>query len=302
MKKFIFVLLSILVVTGVMIFYIKFDKTTVIKSRENTNLISQQVNEVNDYLRVTFLDIGQGDSAMIEWPNGSQMLVDCGKDSTVLSELGSVMSFYDKHIDYLLITHGDLDHFGGCIDILQRFDIGEVIYNGVAGDSKAWQYFWDLVLDKKLKSTQISQLDTWEVGGSQLKFLYPDSDISHKNIKSNDGSIVFVLSYGQSDILFTGDAEESLENYLSDNYADYLDVEILKVAHHGSGGSSTKDFLSKVSPMYSIISVGIDNPYGHPTLRTIRRLERVGGTILRTDLDGRVGFMVYPDHIERVFE
>ncbi|MDP2692405.1 MAG: MBL fold metallo-hydrolase [bacterium] len=301
MKKIFFVIISFLVITLVMLLYIKFDKSTVIKTKISPSILPLNNSSV-EYLKLAFLDVGQGDATFVEWPDGEQMLVDCGKDSNVLTGLGEVMPFYDKYIDYLLVTHPDLDHFGGCIDVIKRFDVGEVIYNGVVGDSDAWSYFWDLVESKKIKYTEINKFNIWDINNAQIKFLYPDSDISNENIASNDGSIVFVMSYGESDILFTGDAEEGLEKYLVENYENDLDVEVLKVAHHGSGGSSGKDFLAYVSPEYSVISVGAGNSYGHPSLRTIKRIERLGGEIFRTDLGGMIRFNIFKDNIERVIE
>ncbi|OGH87225.1 MAG: hypothetical protein A2206_01150 [Candidatus Magasanikbacteria bacterium RIFOXYA1_FULL_40_8] len=300
MKKAFFIILSFLVITLVALFYVKTDKNIELKTEDNPVIIPQSENKPENYLQITFLDVGQGDAGFIEWPNGEQMLVDCGKDSKVLSGLGSVMSFYDKHIDYLLVTHPDMDHYGGCIDVLKRFEVGQIIYNGVQGDSEAWKYFWDLVLENNIENKKISAFDVWEIDGSQIKFLYPDKEVFGKN--DNDKSIVFVLSYGESDILFTGDAEEELEKYLLENYEEYLDVEILKVAHHGSNGSSSEDFLNKVSPEYSVISVGKDNYYRHPSLRAVKRIERIGSGVFRTDMEGDIAFKIYQNGVERLFE
>lgn len=302
MKKFTFIILSLFIITLVALFYIKLDKGAKIDSKENFIMAPQNKNELEDYLKIIFLDVGQGDSAFIEWPSGKQMIVDCGRDSKVLSQLGAVMPFYDKHIDYLLVTHPDLDHFGGCIDILQRFDVGELIYNGLQKNDKAWEYFWDLVGQKNIKKNKIDKYDIWNIENTKLTFLYPNKDISMDNISDNDASIVFILSYGQSDIMFTGDAEEGLEKYLVENYSEALDSEVLKVSHHGSGGSSINDFLNAVSPEYSIISAGENNSYGHPSLRILRRIERVGSKIFRTDLLGNIAFNVYENYIETAFE
>ncbi|OGH58812.1 MAG: hypothetical protein A2725_03620 [Candidatus Magasanikbacteria bacterium RIFCSPHIGHO2_01_FULL_33_34] len=302
MKKTFFIVLAFLVVVIVMLIYIKIDKKTIIKSVENTSISPQDKNEFKSYLKVSFLDVGQGDASMIEWPSGKQMLVDCGRDASVLSGLGDFMPFYDKYIDYLLITHPDYDHFGGCIDVLKRFDIGEIVYNGLVADNKAWDYFWDLAISEGATITRISKLDTWKIENSELKFLYPDSDISIKGINNNDSSIVFLLSFGEMDILFTGDAEEGLEEYLVTTYDNILDSEILKVGHHGSGTSSITKFIDAVKPKYSVISVGEDNNYGHPSLRVLKRLERVQSEVFRTDLLGNISFNIYENRIERVFE
>lgn len=283
--------------TLAMLFYIKINKPTSVKTEVNQTIAPKEQNEEaeDNYFLVSFLDVGQGDASLIEWPDGRQMLVDCGADDRVLEALGRTMDFYDKQIDYLLVTHPDLDHYGGCIDVLKRFKVNKVIYSGLQKQDGAWQVFWQAVQDEGAEYKQIKEQEEWEIGGAVIKFLYPDHDLNKNNLvpgaqkaNDNDSSIVFKLSYGESDILFTGDAEIGLEDYLSAKYGDELDVEVLKVGHHGSGSSSGQSFLDLITPEISTISVGAENKYGHPSLRVIRRLEREESKILRTDLDGDI--------------
>lgn len=289
MKKPFLVVFLMLVITVILIYIIK---------KEKGAFDNNIVGEANkDFIEVVYLDVGQGDATFIEWPDGTQMLVDCAKDARVLEALGRVMDFYDKSIDYLLVTHPDLDHFGGCSDVLSRFEVKNIISTGVNKDIKSWQSFLESSSEEKAGHVLITKKQDLVIGSSTIKFLYPDEDVSHQDIEPNNTSIVFVLSFGQSDLLFTGDAEKELEQYLVDSFKDEIGVEVLKVSHHGSAGSSIQSFVDFVSPEISVVSAGRGNSYGHPSLRILKRLERVGSKIYRTDLQGDLRFSVFPEKI-----
>lgn len=249
----------------------------------------KDTKSTND-LKITFLDVGQGDAAFVNFPDGEKMLVDCSLDARILAALGRVMPYYDKQIDYLVVTHPDMDHYGGCIDVLNRFQVKNIIYNGMKKEhDKAWQWFWDLVQKEGANYLELDNEKIFDIAGSTIDFLYPNKPVSdliktdlYKNYNGNNLSIVFTLNYFNHQVLFTGDAESGLEKYLLDTYGEKLKSDILKVGHHGSSGSSSKEFLDIIKPIYSIISVG-SNKYGHPTTRVLKRLERVGAKILRTD-------------------
>lgn len=257
----------------------------------------KNANESAGWLKIIFLDVGQGDAGFIEFSNGEQMLVDCAVDARILEALGRVMPYYDRTIDYLLVTHPDSDHYGGCIDVLDRFKVKHIIYNGLEkfGD-KYWEEFWRRVQQEGAEYIKIDKLDVWEVGGAVLTFYYPNHDVavdakipdSDKTPNDNNTSVVFKLNYLDGEILFTGDMEAELEEYLLKIFGDKLDVDILKVGHHGSAGASSQEFLDVVTPEYAAISSGKNNKYGHPSLRVLKRLERAGAMILRTDLQGDI--------------
>ena len=247
--------------------------------------------------KIVFLDIGQGDATFIQFSNGQQMLVDCGKDSSVISALGRVMSFSDHEIDYLVVTHPDLDHYGGCEEVLRRFSVGVVVTNGMdKNDDKTWLSFKSSIEhEKKYEQAEhyiIDRVQEWVVGDSKLLWLYPDHSIKDdfkipgfvKDTGVNNTSIVMMVG----DLLLTGDAEKELEEYLILSYGNKLKADVLKVGHHGSQSSSGEEFLNLVNPSQAVISVGEDNSFGHPSLRVLRRLERLNVEVLRTDLQGDV--------------
>jgi len=251
-------------------------------------------------LNITFLDIGQGDSTFVEFPDGQQMLIDCAIDDRVLEALGRVMPFYDHDIDYLVVTHPDLDHYGGCLDVMKRFDIGHILYNGMEKSyDELWQSFHAEVQAQMAEGKEYIEVDepfVWEIASTTVNVLYPDHSIpqdSHipgldKDVGANDTSIVMKLSFGTQDVLLMGDAEEDLETYLVNTYGEQLDVEVLKMGHHGSQTASTQPFLTVVTPQDAIASCGLNNKFGHPSLRVLKRFEREHTNVWRTDVSGDI--------------
>ncbi|MBU1613235.1 MBL fold metallo-hydrolase, partial [Patescibacteria group bacterium] len=254
-----------------------------------------QVSEAESKVfKVTFLNVGQGDSALIRFSDGEKMLVDCGVNSKILEKLGEHLPFYDRVIDYLLITHPDSDHYGGCVDVLKRYDVKQVITNS---DTKKGDSFW-AVWEKYLEEENavhkiISKPQVWEIDGAKIEFLSPDKSLGleSKYEKGNNNSIVFRLVHGSESFLFMGDAELPVEMALINKYCasstveascPQIDADYLKVGHHGSDSSSDEKFLEAVSPATAIISVG-KNSFGHPSFRILKKLERAEAEILRTD-------------------
>lgn len=241
--------------------------------------------------QVIFFNVGQGDSALIRFASGEKMLVDCGPDKTAVGKLGEYLPFYDRTIDYLLITHPDLDHYGGCVDVLKRYTIKNIITNGDAKPDDSYWQIWDKYARvENAAEIIINNPTTTEFGGAILKFFSPDADFNlGGSAEGNNRSIVFLFKYNTTTILFTGDMETLLEKEMinkncssSNLFCENLDADYLKVGHHGSDSSSDEDFLKFISPKYTIISVG-KNRFGHPSLRTIRKLERAGAVVWRTD-------------------
>lgn len=259
-----------------------------------------QVDKVDQFtsgtIKITFLDVGQGDASFIEFPGGGQMLVDCAVDARILEALGRVMPYYDRDLDYLVISHPDLDHYGGCIDVLTQYNVKNIVYNGMQKPSdKAWQWFWDLVQKEGAIYHELRQEEIWDIASTTVHFYYPSQSVKeliktdlYKNYNGNNLSIIMGLESVGHQVLFTGDAETDLEKYLVSTYNNKLKSDILKVGHHGSSNSSNKDFLAVVQPAYTVISVGKENKFGHPTLRVLKRLERTNAQIFRTDLQGDI--------------
>lgn len=262
------------------------------------------IGSEREYIKAIFLDVGHGDATYFEFPNRQQMIVDCGEDASILESLGNVMPFYDHTIDYMVISHPHKDHFGGCIDVLDRFDVSNIVISKMAGiTNNSWDEFLISIQDEGATINVIDKVDTWNIGDVTLDFLYPDHSLvderkflgSDKEQSINNSSIVFKLSYGEQDLLMTGDMEHELENYLIHNNSSTMDVEMLKAGHHGRSNASGKEFLSVLTPEHTFVSCASGNE--GPSERVMRRLDRVGSNIWRTDELSDIIVLIYEDEI-----
>ncbi len=233
-------------------------------------------------LVVAFLDIGQGDAIYIEAPNGTQMLVDGGRDSRVASALAKVMPFGDRSIDVVIGTHPDADHIGGLNTVLDNYSVDTIIESGGVSKSKTYQSLESKIKDKKIKrifgrAGMKIVLDTTVGKEVYFDILYPDiPDVSH--METNNGSIVGKLTYGATSVMLTADSPIEKELYLVNKFkgTPMLDVDILKLGHHGSRTSSSLAYLKATSPTLAIISAGLHNSYGHPHQEVLDRLASLG--------------------------
>ena len=243
----------------------------------------------NDSLEVYFLDVGQGDSEFIDLAGGVQVLIDGGPpNGKAVQALGRIIPFSDRYIDLIIMTHAQLDHFGGLIDVLDTYEVGAFLWNGVEGTTSAFQGLKDVIESRNIPVIVLGAGDRIKYGDNYFKILSPNKSLlGAKNL--NDTSIVTQLISGEIKILFTGDISQKTENKLSNTYD--LTSNILKVSHHGSKYSSSPNFLSAVHPALAIIQVG-KNSYGHPTAETLGRLAVVGAKIFRTDSDGTVRLVI----------
>lgn len=242
-----------------------------------------------DILRVAFLDVGQGDAIFIETPSGNQILIDGGPDKKVLRELSKAMPFFDRTIDIVIQTHPDQDHIGGLPAVFEGYEISKFVESGVISDTDTYNFLKDLVKEEKSEQIlarrgMILNLDN----NIYLKILFPDRDVS--GIDTNDASVVAQLVYGDIEFLFTGDSPQKIENYITSLDNKELKSDVLKVGHHGSKTSSSKSFVGYVSPAYAVMSVGIDNKYGHPNQEVIDLLNEFGVEILKTSENGTIIF------------
>ncbi len=242
-------------------------------------------------LTVSFLDVGQGDAVFIEVPNGKQMLIDGGKNSSMLSALGEQIDFQDRDIDVVLVTHPHADHIGGLPEVFDRFNVHYFIDTGLAGEDNTYRTLIDKV------SSETSVYKKGERGltiildkknGVYFQILAPDERFNYKD--PNDMSIVGRLVYKDSSFLLTGDASKAIENILVYSDGNLLDSDILKAGHHGSKTASGLLFLETVTPDASIISASSDNSYGHPHISVLQNLESVGSEILETSKEGTITF------------
>ena len=255
-------------------------------------------NEREQVLTVAFLDVGQGDAIFIEAPNGNQMLIDGGRNRSVLRELSRVMPFYDRSIDVVLATHPDEDHIGGLPDVLKRFDVDLFLEPGVKHDTNAYKETLRLIEANNIKhvlARRGMQIDLG--GGVSLEILFPDHDVT--GLESNAASVITRLVYGETEFLFTGDSPRAIEKYVVLLDGAHLRIDVLKVGHHGSKTSSADVFIAAVLPQFAVISAGKDNRYGHPHEEVISALKDVDAIIVSTSKNGTIIFESDGERLKR---
>lgn len=229
-------------------------------------------------LRVYCLDVGQGDSILIT-NNNKTMLIDASTN-----EMGSrVVKYLNdlgiKKIDYLVGTHPHEDHIGGLDNVIKNFDIGTIYMPNVVATTKTYEEVIDAISAKKLKVTSPKTGDKFTVGNAECEVM----SIRNDKDDYNNCSIVIKMDFNNVSYLFTGDAEKSVESSRK-----WPHIDVLKVGHHGSNTSSSKNFLEQIKPEVALISVGQGNTYGHPTQATLKRLSNIDAKIYRTDENGTI--------------
>ncbi len=238
---------------------------------------------------VSMLDIGQGDSFLIQASNGKQMLIDGGKDATVLGQLSKVMPWGDRSIDIVLATHPDMDHIGGLDEVLKRYKVDMFLTSEVGGETEEYKHLIGLVTQKKIPSYFVRQGMKFDLSSTDyFLVLFPDRDV--KGWETNTGSVVGKFVSGQRSVLFTGDSPAPIEQYLAKAIPQLLDVDILKLGHHGSRTSTTAAYLKATTPSLALISAGKNNSYGHPHKEVLDLLKQFNVPYVSTQDSDTVTF------------
>ena len=247
-----------------------------------TEFVSNETNQNTSEgkLVVHYLDVGQGDSILIQFPENRVALIDGGTRESGQKVVNYIKNLGIEKIDYLIATHPHEDHIGGLPEVVRNFEIGKVYMPNKTANTKIFETLLTEIDNKGLKITIAKGFDTIiDEGNLKFSILAPLKD---EYPETNDYSIVTKLEYLDNSFLFTGDIEKEAEMDLIEAGYD-LKSDVLKVAHHGSNSSSSEEFLKAVDPDYSVISLGKDNSYGHPHKETLDRLNSMGIEILRTD-------------------
>lgn len=244
---------------------------------------------------IDVLDVGQGDAIYIRASNGDDILIDGGPDATVLERLGQVMPFWDRTIELVVSTHPDSDHSAGLISVFQHYQVGTIMMNDMPVLTATYKRLVEEVAAEHCQVVHPQAGEVWQLGsGESFTVLYPWADTLLADLDTNDTSIFLEYKYvgnaRTATALFTGDASELIEQQLVD-VGVLSPVDLLKVGHHGSHFSSSQSFVDALQPHYAAISVGADNPFGHPTQEAMDRLQ-IYAQVLRTDQLGTLRFVV----------
>lgn len=255
-------------------------------------------------LRITTLDVGQGDAILVE-VSGRRMLIDGGPDPARLStELDRIIPAWDRRIDLLVASHPHEDHLAGLPKLLDRYRIAAVIGSEDRGGGPAATSWKEILASSRISYRQVFTGDRFQLGAARLNVLWPDRTYlslppGNDGRALNDRSIVLRLEIPGFSALFTGDIESDIDARIARNIS--APVDFLKTPHHGSKGASSRALLNVLDPRISVVSVGVRNTYGHPAAETLQRLGERGAAVERTDLNGTVTITVplqQPDQIK----
>ncbi len=297
-----FPLIDVLIFYSFMIFFIVFSRKfkgylkkiifsvliiiniAVYSSLDNRNLTAPNL------LSLIMIDVGQGDSFLIKFPNGRTALIDAGMATSYFDNgerrIKPLLKYLNiDSIDYAFVSHVDADHYSGFVSLVHMGMI-KSIYKPKLDSANKKDLKFENFLNKSGIPIHFFEKGIIKIGNVRLYVL--NSGRPGRNYKNttNDGSGFIKILFGKTSYLFTGDLEKSAELFYCGFYGNFLKSNVLKVSHHGSGGASCASFLQYVQPEFCLISAGIGNKFGHPAASTMEKLESLGSKILRTDISG----------------
>ena len=252
----------------------------------------------DDLLKIEFIDVGQGDSALISL-NGKYMLVDAGEKENSNDVLNVLRKNNVDVLEYAVASHPHSDHMGGMADVINEYHVNNMIMPNATNTSKVFEDMLDAIEANADTVIIPDKEDAYELENAKIEIISPNSDVEYENL--NNYSVVFLLTYEDVSILFTGDAEDDVEKEILNSGLN-IKANVLKVGHHGSTTSTSKSFLDKVDPEYSVISVGAGNKYDHPKDKILERLKEKNVEIYRTDELGTITMITDGKQIKWDFE
>ena len=264
----------------------------------------------NPYLKITYLDVGQGNSALIQFPGKERMLIDGGGFSRDHFDVGRMVVapslWHSKlnRIDYLVLTHPQADHMNGLRFIASHFKPKEFWYNGESVENPSYKELMNILDIKKTKKLlPVDLKETREISGVKIELLHPLSEGDRKKLMKrsftlNDNSMVIKISYQGKCFLFPGDLERPGEEVVVANAGSILKSDVMLAPHHGSRTSCSREFLQMVKPRICVVSSGGGNYFGFPHPEILKRLKDIGCEIIRIDQSGAVEISVGPNRFE----
>ncbi len=237
-------------------------------------------------LSIHIIDVGQGDSILIQTPNKNNILVDGGHEDSALIISKFLKNKKVKNLDFIIATHPDTDHIGSLDYIINKFDVSNVYIPNKETSSDAYYNLIQSCNEKDINPKYLTKGDILNLEPNiKITVLNP----SYTHTDNNSNSIVFKLDYLNKSFLFTGDCTYENELEIINNF-NLKEIDFLKVAHHGSKNSSSEEFLQEISPDVATISCGYNNKYGHPHKDTLHRLAKNNTKVYRTDKQGHITF------------
>lgn len=266
------------------------------EQKDTEDASETEVANAEEELMLYMIDVGQADSFLLV-QNGKTALIDCGTQETGKDVVNYLKQLGIKRIDYLFGTHPHEDHMGGMYDVINNFEIGKIILPEVEDDKVTTNWYMKLMMAIKEIGYSVENATygtTYQLGDASMKIIGPV--VGPKGDDLNNYSTVLKVTFGEMDVVMTGDAEREVEDQILACGED-IDAEILKLGHHGSDTSTSDFFLDNVSPDYALISAGVGNRYKHPTKSTMEKLEENNVEVYRTDEDGTVIATITSDDV-----
>jgi competence protein ComEC len=259
-------------------------------------------------LHIDFLDVGQGDSALVTFPDGKTLLIDGGgrfsfkkgadddeepfePDVRSIGEAVVSEFLWDRglsHIDHILATHADADHIQGLTDVAKNFRIGSAVFGRTPMNDPDFAALAEVLQRRGIPTETIARGDQIKFGDVTVEVLYPLATDDPNAVSDNDHSVVLRVIYGSRAFLLTGDIERQAESALINNGGGPLAADLIKVAHHGSRTSSIRDFVDAAGAKYAVISVGRSSPFGHPHPEVVERWKASGANVMTTGKRGTI--------------
>lgn len=250
--------------------------------------VSQMPIGASGFLRITMLDVGQGDSILIDTPDGEHILVDGGPGDSLAAALPR--AFAQPHRFRLVVaSHNDADHIGGLPEVVSTYPTEEVWLTGAIHTTKTYLHWLEVLRESQAKTRTVKAGDELTLGSVRIQVLSPLEDfVGVRPDGQNEAMIVLKVTYGATSFLLSGDIDTKQEEALIAHDRAVLGATVLKVPHHGSRDGSTHAFLEAVHPDLAVVSVGAENRYGHPTEEALARYAARDIPLYRTDVDGWV--------------
>jgi beta-lactamase superfamily II metal-dependent hydrolase len=245
-------------------------------------------NLPQENMRVSFLDVGQGDAILIQTPQQQRILVDAGPVGNILTPLGEELGFFEKKINLVIITHPDADHIAGFAEVLRRYEVENILLTGIVGESAWYHDLLQQIAQQKIHTIIADEKTDFDFGGGVIvDTLWPLENLAGKKVAdTNATSITTRITFGKTSLLLTGDLDIAGEKDLLATGVN-LSADVLKLGHHGSHTSNSEEWLAAVNPEIAVVSAGKDNQFGHPHADVIERLKekKILSTIDSGNLD-----------------
>jgi len=243
------------------------------------------------FTEVWFFDVGQGDAAFVQTARGTQIVIDGGPGNSALEKLGRAMPFYDRQIDWMILSHPDSDHLSGLLAVLENYRVDNIVWSGIGKDSAECRQWEAMIAREGARVFEVSARDKFSLDGGAVavEILSPEAGAAAAEKKSNNLSVAARIVHKNRAFLFAGDIDAKQEEMIF--RADPgLRADVLKIAHHGSKYSANEEFMAGLATAAAVVSCGEGNRYGHPHPETLDLLEKYDIKTLRTDENGNIVF------------